>query len=429
MTVHALIVVGGIDRSRNRGDGSQGCGVTVARLGEDRAQDFISGFGVGQADTFGQLGQGVAGRSGTQIGIGATEVIEEILIAGREGGAGQAIDASELFHRPPGHANTLSTQEFDHLGKVVVTVFPVLAAPDGTVLSGSHIEGKLNVSAEVRRGLVFVEDVNHLGVPRRSEAGVVVAVAVSLNEKDVVIPVGANLPGQVHVKFAQEGAARKVPIRFVDQVVARNPWFVFVALGKFIPQPDSFAPVLRAFPKGRFGRVVVADPAVATLSARRGVQIEDHVDPSCCAPRDDVIQKVKALLVPHIGGSKVDEVFVVQGETHRIETPGLDLLDVVLRDVVGQPRIVKSLHAVFPHQSGQLLLPRVLVRRLADRVHHVTLHDHPIAKIDRVEDDLLIVRTIDNPGAVDLQQLPASHSGEEGNEERRENDAESHRDR
>ena len=159
------------------------------------------------------------------------------------------------------------------------------------------------------------------------------------------------------------------------------------------------------------------------------MQIEDDVDPGCCAPRDDVVHEGKALLVPHVAGSEVDEVFVVQGEADRIETPGLDLLDVVLRDVVGQPRIVKSLHAVFPHQSGQLLLPRVLVRRLADRVHHVTLHDHPIAKIDRVEDDLLIVRTIDNPGAVDLQQLPASHSGEESNEERRENDAESHRDR
>ena len=110
MAVHALIVVGGIDRSRDGGDGSQGCGVTVARLGEDRAQDFISGFGVGQADTFGQLGQGVAGRSGTQIGIGAAQIIEEILIAGREGGAGQAVDALELFHRPPRHADPLAAE-------------------------------------------------------------------------------------------------------------------------------------------------------------------------------------------------------------------------------------------------------------------------------------------------------------------------------
>ena len=283
----------------------------------------------------------------------------------------------------------------------------MLAAPNRTVFRGAQIENPLEIGGEIGRGLVFVEDVNHLRVPRRSESRVIVAVAISFDEQNVVIPIGANHPGQVLIEFPQEGAVGEVPIRLVDQVVARNPCLVFVALGKFIPQPDSFAPVLRAFPKGRFGRVVVADPAVVALSARRGVQIEDHVDPGCCAPRDDVIQKVKALLVPHIGGSKVDEVFVVQGEAHRIETPGLDLLDVVLRDVVGQPRIIKRFHAVRPDQRLELFFPRVLVRRLADRVHYVALHDHPIAKIDRVEDDLLIVRTVDHPGAVDLQQLPA----------------------
>ena len=429
MAVHALIVVGGIDRPRDRRHGSKRGGVTVARLDEDGAHHFGPGLGVGQADAFGQLGQGVPGRSGTQIGIGAAEVIQEILITGREGGADQAVDAPELFHRPPRHADALAAEQFDHFGEVVIAVLPVFAAPNGTVFRLTQVKDPLEIGSEIGRGLVFVEDVNHLGVPRGSQAGVVVAVAVPLDEEDVVIPVGANHPGQVLVKFAQEGSVGEVPIRLIDQVVARNPCLVFVALGNFIPQPDSFAPVLRAFPKGRFGRVVVADPAVATLSARRGVQIEDDVDPGRCAPRDDVVHEGKALLVPHIGGSEVDEVFVVQGETHRIETPSLDLIDVVLRDVVGQPCIVKRFYAVRPDQRRELFFPRVLVRRLADGVHHVALHDHPIAEIDRVEDDLLISRAVDNPGALDLQQLSAGQTGESGESESEETEAGEHGDR
>ena len=90
------------------------------------------------------------------------------------------------------------------------------------------------------------------------------------------------------------------------------------------------------------------------------------------------------MIIPHIGGSEIDEVFVVQGEANRIEAPAFDLVDVGLRDVAGQPRIVESLHTVGPQECCQLLLPRVLVRRLAFGIHDVSLHHHPVAEVDRV---------------------------------------------
>ena len=90
------------------------------------------------------------------------------------------------------------------------------------------------------------------------------------------------------------------------------------------------------------------------------------------------------MVVPNIGGSEVDEVFVVHGEAHRIEAPRLDLVDVGLRDVVGQPRIVESLHTVGPQEGRQLLLPSVLVRRLAFGIHDVPLHHHPVTHVDGV---------------------------------------------
>ena len=90
------------------------------------------------------------------------------------------------------------------------------------------------------------------------------------------------------------------------------------------------------------------------------------------------------MIIPHIGGSEIDEVFVVQGETHRIEAPRLDLVDVGLGDVVGQPRIVESLHAVGAHQGCQLLLPRVLGGGLAFGIHDVPLHHHPVTHVDGV---------------------------------------------
>jgi hypothetical protein len=53
----------------------------------------------------------------------------------------------------------------------------------------------------------------------------------------------------------------------------------------------------------------------------------------------------------------------------------------------------------------------VLGGGLALGVHHVALHDHPISEIDSVEDYFMIVRAVDDPCAVDLQQLPKSQFG------------------
>ena len=160
----------------------------------------------------------------------------------------------------------------------------MLPAPNRPVLRAPHIEGKLNVRGEIRGGLVFVKYINHLGIPCGSEAGVIIAVAVSFDEEDMVISVSANRRGQFAEKFAQQGSVGEIPVCFVDQVVSCYPRFILVALGNLVPKPDGFAAILRTFPKRRFGRVVVTDSAVATLSARCRVQIDDDVDPGACAP-------------------------------------------------------------------------------------------------------------------------------------------------
>jgi len=110
----------------------------------------------------------------------------------------------------------------------------------------------------------------------------------------------------------------------------------------------------------------------------------------------------------------VDEIFVMQRQAHGVETPALDLVDVSLGDVIGQPGVVEGLCVGRANEGGQLLFPIMLGGGLGGGIHQVALHDHPIAEVDRIEDDFLVVRTVDDPGAVDLQQLSADHAGKQG---------------
>ena len=93
----------------------------------------------------------------------------------------------------------------------------------------------------------------------------------------------------------------------------------------------------------------------------------------------------------------------MQRQTHGVEAPALDLVDVSLGDVIGQPDVVECLCVGRADEGGQLLFPIVLGGGLGRGIHQVALHDHPVTKVDRIEDDFLIVRTVDDPGAADLQ--------------------------
>ena len=183
----------------------------------------------------------------------------------------------------------MAAEQLDHFGEVVVAILPMLSAPNRAVLSGSHIEGKLNVRAKICRRAVFMEHIDHLGIPRRSEASVVVAVNISLDEQDMIIPICPNRLGQTDVELTQEGSSWEVPVGFVDQVVSRDPRLIFVALGKPIPKPDGLAAIPWTFPKRILTQDIITDPTVAALSAGCGVQVEDDVDLGCCAPRDNVV--------------------------------------------------------------------------------------------------------------------------------------------
>ncbi len=260
-----------------------------------------------------------------------------------------------------------------------------------------------------------MKHIDHLRIPRGSEASVVVAIPVSLDEEDVVVAVRTYGIGDASIERSQECAAWKVPCWLVDQIISGDPWLVPVTLGNPLPDAHGFVLVRDAVPKRGTGVIVVADRIVA-LTSGGGMQIDDGIDARRRAPGDDIVQQEKSLLVPFVGRVAVDEVFVMQRQAHGVETPALDLADVSLGDVIGQPGVVECLQIRRANEGGQLLFPIVLGGGLFGGVHQVALHDHPIAEIDRIEDDFLIVRTVDDPGAVDLQQLPAGHAGKQGKE-------------
>ena len=183
----------------------------------------------------------------------------------------------------------MAAEQLDHFGEVVVAILPMLSAPNRAVLSGSHIEGKLNVRAKICRRAVFMEHIDHLGIPRRSEASVVVAVNISLDEQDMIIPICPNRLGQTDVELTQEGSSWEVPVGFVDQVVSRDPRLILIAFGNPIPEANGLATIVCTFPQRRLARDVVADPAVVALPARGRVQIEDDINPGRAAPRDNVV--------------------------------------------------------------------------------------------------------------------------------------------
>jgi len=282
MAIHALVVVGRVDASRDLMLG-EGCGIAVAGLVLNRTDHLGLGTAVFQSDSVRKLHQrGECGR-GVQIRLCASEVVEEIRVSGRESGIHEAVDALEFFHRPPRHADALAAEQFDHFGEMVVAVFAMLAAPDRTVLGGPQVQHPLDFRRGFGGGPVFVKHIDHLRIPRGSEAVVVVAIPISLDEEDMVVAVRTDGIGDASVKRAQECAAGKVPGGLVDQIISGDPRLVLVTFGNPLPEAHGLVLVRHAVPKRGTGVIVIADRIVA-LTSGCGMQIDDGIDTRRRAP-------------------------------------------------------------------------------------------------------------------------------------------------
>ena len=284
----------------------------------------------------------------------------------------------------------------DGVAEPDVGVLPTLSEIERHVVcvadAGGEIHGPHIIDAPV-----LVGRIDQLVIPRWGEATEIVGPPVALDEDDVVRVDRADAVGALLIEVAQGGAPGKVPVGLVEQVVPGHPVLVHVDLGESLPQRGHLVAVLDTLPERGLGGVVVGNGRIVALTARRSVQVEDHVHLILLAPGDHAVGQFESDLQPRVlAGHRLlldgqSEQVVVHRQANGVEAPRLHRIDVGLGAVVLQPGIVEILRGLLADELLDDGADLVLGVGKASRLEHVALLDHPSTKAHAAQQHVLTI--------------------------------------
>ena len=252
--------------------------------------------------------------------------------------------------------------------------------------------------------------IHEIIIPGWRQSGKIVGEPVSFNEQNVLRIHRANGIRDLYVQTFQGSSTGEVPVGFVQNVVARYPLFVGVALGQSPPQRDHFSAVGGAFPQRRFVGVVVGDALVVALPAGSGVEVQNDVHLILRTPGDQTVGQFEARIQPgllsghrfFLDGQRVQ--IVVHRQAHGIEPPGLQRIDVGAGNVIGQPGLVKFLGRRFADQFLNFR-PNLMLRiGERSRLQHVSFLHHPSTKTHPAQQNGILV-FVDNSFSIRAQKM------------------------
>ena len=247
--------------------------------------------------------------------------------------------------------------------------------------------------------------IDQLIIPRRSQTREIVGPPVALDEDDVVWVDRTDAVGALFVEVPEGGPVGQIPVGLVEQVIAGHPVLVDIDLGQSLPQRGHLVAVLDALPERGLGGVVIRNCCIVALTARRSVQVEDHVHLVLLAPGHHAVGQLESDLQPRVlarHGLLLDgqsKQVVMHRQANGVEAPRLHRIDVGLGAVVLQPGIVEVLCRLLTDELLDDGADLVLGVGKAGRLKHVALLDHPSTEAHAAQQHVLPTLVDNAPAA------------------------------